>query len=85
MPTYDLVIEIIRYLSDKFNDLEEYIYKNRSYLDKAFSNVKEIGCKDCIKSIHNDFIKIFKTEKDKAIKMIFIVCEKYIKNTNQKL
>jgi len=79
MPVFNLVIEILRYLSKNFEDLQECFYKRREYLDKALSNINKDNLIDSINSIDDIFFDCFKLQDHKKAKAyIYIVCNNYL-------
>lgn len=81
-----IVTIILRSLSDKYAESKEaqtLIYKSRYYLDKAFSNYKNITqLKNIIENIDEEFYSTtqIKDKKENIQAFIFIIVTEYYDN-----
>ena len=80
MPVLDLVISILRYLQDHYEDKTTCFFKKRNYLDKALSNIQDKNLIDAINSIEDDFFTCFdKKDINKVKSFIYVICKNHTK------
>ena len=83
MPIYDLVIKILRLLSDTFFDVQECIYQKRNYLDKSLSMIDSKNLKESIDSIDKSFYNCFNPKNHAKVKsLIYTECLIYLKTNH---